>query len=258
MIDLDIFGTKVHTTSYEDTSQRVAEWANLVESRYVCIANVHMVMEAWDSPDFGKIVNSADMVTPDGMPLVWMLRLKGFKKQQRVYGPTLMLHVLERAAQEGIPVGFYGGEPEVLEKLVKCMQGRYPRLNVAYSFSPPFRSLSPDEDDVVCQTIQNSGLRILFIGLGCPKQERWMAEHRNRFSAVMLGVGAAFDFHAGEKSQAPAWMQRLGMEWVFRLFQEPGRLWRRYLIQNPRFVLLALAELLGILKISQGQEGKDA
>ncbi len=144
-----------------------------------------------------------------------------------------------------------GVRPEVLEKLVERMQVRFPGLNVAYTYSPPFRALSQHEDEEICQMIKESGLRILFVGLGCPKQERWMAEHQERISAVMLGVGAAFDFHAGVISQAPSWIQNLGMEWVYRFLQEPRRLWKRYLIQNPRFVVLALADLLGILKITQ-------
>ena len=201
--------------------------------------------------DFRNLINAADIVTPDGMPLVWMLRLKGCRNQQRVYGPTLMLHVLEMAAKENIPVGFYGGRPEVLEKLVEKMRAKFPGLNVAYAYSPPFRILSQQEDEEICQMIQKSGLRILFVGLGCPKQERWMAEHQGRIPAVMLGVGAAFDFHAGVISQAPLWIQNLGMEWAYRFLREPRRLWKRYLIQNPRFVVLALADLFGILKVPQ-------
>ncbi len=244
-----VIGSQVHLTDYLTAAMKIVRWARVNnEYRYVCAANVHMLMEAWDNSEFKRIVNGADMVTPDGMPLVWMLRLKGHRTQQRVYGPTLMLHVLKMAEHENIPVGFYGGEPDVLELLVKRMQDRFPKLNVAYAFSPPFRTLSPDEDDEICQAIRKSGLRILFVGLGCPKQERWMAEHSDRVSAVMIGVGVAFDFHAGAINQAPAWMQQMGLEWFYRFSQEPVRLWKRYLILNPRFVMLALADLLGILK----------
>ncbi|MGC8856755.1 MAG: WecB/TagA/CpsF family glycosyltransferase [Anaerolineae bacterium] len=176
-----------------------------------------------------------------------MLRLKGHRSQERVYGPTLMLHVVEAARRENLPVGFYGGAPEVLELLVKQMQARNPGLNIVYSFSPPFRELSAIEDEQIVETINASGARILFVGLGCPKQERWMAAHRGRIRAVMIGVGAAFDFHAGAKPQAPLILQRLGLEWLFRFLHEPRRLWRRYLFHNPRFVFLALADLLGIL-----------
>jgi N-acetylglucosaminyldiphosphoundecaprenol N-acetyl-beta-D-mannosaminyltransferase len=193
-------------------------------------------------------VNDADLTVPDGMPLVWMMRLKGFPYQERVYGPTLMLHVLEAAAQENLPVGFYGGSPDVLNMLIKRVQARYAGLQVAFSCSPPFREMSQEEDLAVIEQINRSGVRILFVGLGCPKQEIWMAEHRSKVEAVMIGVGAAFDFHAGVKAQAPASLQSLGLEWLFRLFTEPRRLWKRYLYHNPRFVLLAVADLLGVLK----------
>lgn len=245
-----ILGTRVSPTSYESATNQVQSWAPTEKGRYVCAANVHMLMEARDSADFRDIVNSADLVTPDGMPLVWMLRLKGHKKQQRVYGPTLMLHLLEMAVKQNIPVGFYGGRPNTIEKLVERMNKRFPGLNVVYVFSPPFRSLSPDEDLEICRNIRDSGLRILFVGLGCPKQERWMAEHRDQIPAVMIGVGAAFDFLAGEINQAPMWIQRLGLEWAYRFFQEPLRLWKRYLIHNPRFIILAFADLLGLLNKS--------
>jgi N-acetylglucosaminyldiphosphoundecaprenol N-acetyl-beta-D-mannosaminyltransferase len=238
----------VSTTSYAAAVNMIAGWSCNSESRYVCIANVHTLMEAWDFADFRSIINNADLVTPDGMPLVWMMRWKGQWEQQRVYGPTLMLHVLETAAQENIPVGFYGGTPDVLESLVKRMQARFGGLNAAFVFSPPFVEMSPEQDAKLVEGINRSGVRILFVGLGCPKQEIWMAKHRGRVNAVMLGVGAGFDFHAGVKRQAPAWMQRIGLEWLFRLLTEPRRLWKRYLVHNPRFVALAAADLLGLLK----------
>ncbi|HXF85157.1 MAG TPA: WecB/TagA/CpsF family glycosyltransferase [Anaerolineales bacterium] len=247
-MDTFVVGTRVSNTHFFAACDQIMTWAREGHSRYVCVANVHMLMEAYDSSGFAKVVNGADLVIPDGMPLVWLMRLKGQRDQQRVYGPTLMLHVLEAAARARIPVGFYGGMPEVLDLLVKRMQARYEGLIVAYSFSPPFRSLSPQEDEKIVEAINQSGARILFVGLGCPKQEIWMAEHRGRVNAVMLGVGAAFDFHAGVKPQAPAWMQAIGLEWFFRLMIEPRRLWKRYLIHNPRFLVLAMADLLGLLK----------
>ena len=246
-----ILGNQVHPTLYHSATAQIAEWAKNNRSRYVCAANVHGVMEAWDDPGFRDVLNAADLVTPDGMPLVWTLRLKGYKAQERVYGPTLMLHTLEMAAAEGIPVGFYGGRPEILEVLIKNMKKKYPGLNVVYAHSPPFRQLTPGEDIGICQEIQDSGLRILYVGLGCPKQERWMADHKNRIQAVMLGVGAAFDFHAGAVSQAPPWMQKNGLEWLYRLTQEPGRLWKRYLWNNPRFVVLSLFDFMGLLKFEE-------
>jgi len=243
-----VLGTRVDSTSYADATDTVVDWSYRHEGRYICVANVHMLMEAHDSSNFRKIVSDADLVTPDGMPLVWMIRLKGRRSQSRVYGPTLMLHILERALRENIPVGFYGGQPKVLESLIKEMQARYAGLNVVYSFSPPFRALGPEEDLAMVEQINRSGANILFVGLGCPKQEYWMAERRGKINAVMLGVGAAFDFHSGLKPQAPAWMQAIGLEWLFRLITEPRRLWKRYLYHNPRFIVLAVVDLLGLLK----------
>jgi N-acetylglucosaminyldiphosphoundecaprenol N-acetyl-beta-D-mannosaminyltransferase len=244
----DIIGARVDFTSYIDATRQVLRWSQVGESRYVCAANVHVLMEARDSLEYNQVINSADLVTPDGMPLVWMLRLKGHPDQQRVYGPTLMLHVLEAAARENVTVGFYGSSPEVLHSLLERMQKRFPSLQVVYSFSPPFQEMSQEEDEEIVKSINASSARILFVGLGCPKQEKWMADHRGKINAVMLGVGAAFDFHAGLKSQAPAWMQKIGLEWFYRLVTEPRRLWRRYLYHNPRFVFLAVLDLLGFLR----------
>jgi len=239
-----ILGMRVDATSYADATQRVLAWARAGESRYVCVANVHMVMEAYDRPDFRSIVNEADLVTPDGMPLVWMLRRLGVCNQERVYGPTLTLWVAEAAAREGIPVGFFGGTPEAVKGISENLQRKFPGLKVAYAYSPPFRPLTLEEDIQVVQAIQDAGVRILFVGLGCPKQEHWMAAHRGRIPAVMLGVGAAFDFHSGRVRQAPSWLQQIGLEWLFRLAMEPRRLWRRYFRHNPRFLVLALRQLL--------------
>ena len=212
------------------------------------VANVHMVMEAYDDPAFREAVNRADLVTPDGMPLVWVLQRKGFDLKDRVYGPTLTLWVLEAAARQGVPVGFYGGRPDVLDALIDTVQARFPALRILFRESPPFRALSDAEDQAVVQAINAAGARLLFVGLGCPKQEQWMDAHAgsgaNGVRAVMLGVGAAFDFHAGTLRQAPAWMQARGLEWLFRLAVEPRRLWKRYLKHNPRFAVLALRELL--------------
>jgi N-acetylglucosaminyldiphosphoundecaprenol N-acetyl-beta-D-mannosaminyltransferase len=190
-------------------------------------------------------MNAADLVTPDGMPLVWGLRLLGIRTAARVYGPDLTPHLLEAAAREGIPVGFYGATDAVLEKLLRAVGSRYPSLRVAYAWAPPFRALTREEDRAATTLINDSGARILFVGLSTPKQERWMAAHRGRVEAVMLGVGAAFDFLAGTKRQAPRWMMRAGLEWLFRLASEPRRLARRYLKHNPRFLILFLTQLCG-------------
>ena len=238
-----ILGVSIHTTNYKAAVTQISFWAERKESRYVCAANVHMVMEAHDFPSFMQVVNDADLVTPDGMPLVWTMRRLGVPDQERVYGPELMIKLIEASEQSSIPVGFYGSAPEVLESLVKKIRNEYHFINIAYSFSPPFRPLSVEEDAKIVNDINSSGARILFVGLGCPKQERWMAQHKGKIYAVMIGVGAAFDFYAGAKPQAPVWMQKRGLEWLYRFFQEPRRLWKRYLHHNPRFIILVLNQI---------------
>jgi N-acetylglucosaminyldiphosphoundecaprenol N-acetyl-beta-D-mannosaminyltransferase len=241
---LSILGTRVDATSYSEAVRLVLEMARQRRSAYVCVANVHMVMEGHDAPEFRSVVNGADLVTPDGMPLVWMMRGQGFPQQSRVYGPTLMLELCEAAAKAGVSVGLYGSTDDVLIKLADRLRARFTGLDVGYLNAPPWRSLSEAEADAVVEEVCASGVGILFVGLGCPKQEQWICAMKGRIPAVMLGVGAAFDFHAGDLPQAPALVQRAGMEWFFRLVQEPRRLWRRYLYHNPRFVALALGQLI--------------
>lgn len=245
-----IVGTRVDLTDYRRATDGVLWWAQQCESRYVCVASVNNVMEAYDDLEFRRIMNEADLVTPDGMPLVWGLRALGAKGATRVYGPDLTPVVLKAAEREGMPVGFYGGSPKTLAGLVGVVRNRFPKLEVAFAYSPPFRPLTAGEDEEVTRNINESGVRILFIGLNTPKQERWMADHKGRVGAVMLGVGAAFDFLAGTKRQAPRWMMRIGLEWLFRLATEPVRLWKRYLRHNPRFVVLFVLQLLRLREFS--------
>jgi N-acetylglucosaminyldiphosphoundecaprenol N-acetyl-beta-D-mannosaminyltransferase len=235
---------RVDRTNYQDAANQIIDWARSRESRYVCAASVNNVMEAHDSPEFQRIMNGADLVTPDGMPLVWGLRMLGHRDASRVYGPELTPTVLVAAERAGVPVGFYGATQGVLGRLMAAVRRKYPALDVTYTFAPPFRPLSTAEDEQVIREVKDSGVRILFIGLSTPKQEHWMAAHRGRIPAVMLGVGAAFDFLAGVKPQAPRWMQSSGLEWAFRLATEPRRLWRRYLKHNPRFAALFAVQLL--------------
>ncbi len=239
-----IVGMRVDGTSYDDAARRVIEWAKRGESRYVCVASVNNVMHARDEAGYQDIMNRADLVTPDGMPLVWGLRRLGVEHATRVYGPTLTPRVCDLASREGIPVGFYGGTPEVLDRLRSNLLRDYPGLDIVYSWPPPFRALTAEEEEKVTRDIVASGARIVFVGLGTPKQEQWMIRRRGELAAVMLGVGAAFDFIAGEKKQAPAWMQSRGLEWLFRLVTEPRRLWKRYLVSNPRYVALFARQLL--------------
>ncbi|HVM60886.1 MAG TPA: WecB/TagA/CpsF family glycosyltransferase [Verrucomicrobiae bacterium] len=240
-----ILGTRVDATSYADATARIVNWAQAGDSRYVCVCGVHGVMEGHDTADFQKVSNTADLVTPDGMPLVWALRQLGIKGQNRVYGPDLTLNVLRAAEEAGIAVGLYGGTEEVLRALQKTYREQFPRLQIVYAYSPPFRPLTHDEDEAAVQAINTSGARILLVGLGCPKQEYWVAAHRDRVRAVMVAVGAAFDFHAGRVRQAPLWMRRSGLEWLFRLLMDPRRLWRRYFRNNPRFMWLMARQLFG-------------
>jgi N-acetylglucosaminyldiphosphoundecaprenol N-acetyl-beta-D-mannosaminyltransferase len=239
-----ILGTRVDGTNYAGAVDRITSWARANSSRYVCVSTVHMVMEGFDDPSYREIVNGADLVTSDGMPLVWALRLLGARRAQRVYGPDLTPLVCERAAREGIPVGFYGSSPVVLEAMIANLQSAYPALEIAYRYSPPFRELSGVEIEQENEAIRAAGARIIFVGLGCPKQERWMQARRGELDAVLIGVGAAFDYVGKTKAQAPRFMQAHGLEWLFRLVTEPRRLWRRYLYHNPRFVALFAAQLV--------------
>lgn len=239
-----IVGLRVDACDYQTAIDRISFWAHRFESRVVAVANVHMTMEAKDDPSFSVLLNEADLTTADGMPLVWGLRMLGIAGATRVYGPDLTELVCARAAAEGIPVAFLGGAPATLERLVTAVTTLHAGLQVAYAASPPFRDLSEVENARIVSDIRSCGARILFVGLGCPKQERWMLAHRDRLPLVQIGVGAAFDFLAGTKRQAPRVMQRAGMEWAFRLVTEPRRLWRRYLKHNPRFVVAFARQLL--------------
>lgn len=232
-----ILRMRVDATSYELATHQILDWAQHQEHRYVCAANVHMAMSVFDSPQFAEVVNQADLVTPDGMPLVWALRWFGIPDAQRVYGPTLMLQVCAAAAAQRVPIGLYGGTVESLDDFVKFLESKFPGIEIVCRIAPPFRSVTPVEAADYRQQIIDSAAQIVFVGIGCPKQEQWMAAHTSQIPAVLLGVGAAFDFHSGRVKQAPSWMQNNGLEWLFRWYQEPGRLWQRYLYNNPRFIV---------------------
>lgn len=218
-------------------------WARRRDSRYVAICNAHVVVSASQDSEYEKVINNADMATPDGAPVAWMLRRLGFRGQRRVSGPDLMWALCERCAAEGLPIFCYGSSDQTLLLMAERLRAAFPGLQVAME-SPPFRPLSIEEDAAAVDRINASGAGLVFVGLGCPKQERWMAEHRGRVQAVMLGVGAAFDFHAGTVSRAPQWMQAAGLEWLHRLLSEPRRLWRRYLVTNSVFIWKAAGQLL--------------
>lgn len=236
MTERFVLGMRVHATSYEQATRQILDWVRAGGGRSVACATVHMVMECFDRPGFRKQINSADMVTSDGMPLVWALRWLGVRDAQRVYGPDLTQALLKHAEAEGITVGLLGSTDETLRLLQAKLRQRYPSLMVRFSFAPPFRKMSSEEDSVVLKSIQISGVQLLFVGLGCPKQEDWAIRHQPDLKCVTVAVGAAFDFLSGVKRQAPRWMQSSGLEWLFRLGNEPCRLWRRYLFANTRFI----------------------
>lgn len=227
----------IDAMSWQATIDIVMHWAAARQSRYVCICNVHVVVTARQSSEFCRIVNEADMATPDGMPLAWVLRRRGFPRQDRINGPDLMWRLCREADENNLSVFLYGSTQDTLEQLTGRLGRIFPRLVIAGVFSPPFRLLSDEEDQAVTNIINGSGAHIVFVGLGCPKQELWMAAHRGKVQAVMIGVGAAFDYHAGTLERAPMWMQRGGLEWLFRLISEPKRLWKRYLVTNSLFLL---------------------
>jgi N-acetylglucosaminyldiphosphoundecaprenol N-acetyl-beta-D-mannosaminyltransferase len=238
-----ILGMRVDELDYPFILRQVHEWVTACLSRYICISTVHMIMESYDDERFQAIVNSADLITADGVPVVWVSRHLGLNEQSHVFGPELTVRLCEMAAQEGIPVGFYGSTPEILGQLRRNVTRRFPSLVVPLCYSPPFRPLTREEDDQVVTLINKSGIRILFVGLGCPKQECWMKDHRGRVSATMLGVGWAFEILAERSKMAPSWIKNIGMSWFYRLVLNPRKLWRRYLKHNPRFLILVSHQL---------------
>jgi N-acetylglucosaminyldiphosphoundecaprenol N-acetyl-beta-D-mannosaminyltransferase len=239
-----VLGVNVAVSNYDELVQNTLLWARERHSRALFFAAVHMVMEAADNPAFLGRLNDADVVFPDGMPLVWALRALGERRAQRICGPDAMAVVLAAAEKAAVPVGFYGGSQATIDSLVAAVRLRHPDLGIVFHESPPFRALTPEEDLAVVDRIAASGACLLFVGLGCPKQENWIMEHMGRVPAVMFAVGAAFDFIAGSKLRAPRWMQRSGLEWTFRFATEPRRLAWRYLKHNPRFIIKFLRQLL--------------
>lgn len=214
---------------------------------FVCVTGVHGVSEARQNPEFRSILNRAFLNTPDGMPMVWMGRLQGFRQMGRVYGPDLMLRLCEQSPPRGITHFLYGGAPGVAEELRRRLEQRVPGLKIVGTHTPPFRPLTSAEEDELVSRVRELKPDVFWVGLSTPKQEQFMAQFWQRLDATLFfGVGAAFDFHAGRVRQAPRWMQRSGLEWLFRLGCEPRRLWKRYLKNNPLFVLRAFSQLTGL------------
>ena len=236
----DVLSVQVDSVNLPVACARIGQWIKERRKVYVCIAPVATIMDCQDDPQYRKIVNAADMVTPDGMPIVWLGRLSGNKAVQRTYGPDLMLEVCREGVARGYRHYLYGGTAEVLQRLESRLKKQFLGINIVGSFSPPFSpSIDNIEKEEVLSAIDRARPDILWVALGSPKQDYWMHRHRALLGVpVMVGVGAAFDFHSGEKPQAPRWMRGVGLEWLFRLLSEPRRLWKRYLIGNPRFVFL--------------------
>lgn len=242
---LDLFGVRVSPTTYTEAADLILRAAQARQSAIVACQAVHAVITASGDPTLRERMNSFDLVTPDGQPVRWALNwLHGAGLRDPVVGSELMLRVCREAARQEVSVYLYGGTDEVLSQLERRLAAACPGLRIAGAEAPPFRPLSAEEDVAVVERVKRSGAGIVFIGLGCPKQDHFAYEHRDRFGAVQICVGAAFDFHAGAKPRAPAWMRRRGLEWLFRLACEPRRLARRYATTNSIFVWKLFAAML--------------
>lgn len=239
-----VLGVPIDVLGWDAALSRISTWAAARESRYVCICNSHSVVTAGQDAAFGRIIEAADMATPDGAPVARMLRILGSPAQQRINGPDLMWKYCEQAALRGESIYLYGGLSDTLALLQQRLKAAFPGLLIAGAYSPPFRLATAEEDEADVARINAAGAGTVWVSLGCPKQEQWMAAHRGRVNAVMIGVGAAFDYHAGTIKRAPKWMQNAGLEWLHRLCSEPRRLWKRYLVTNTLFIAGAASQLL--------------
>lgn len=248
--EFTVLGIRFHAIQIPDVIRTVEGWIEeKISGNCVCVSNVHSVIEARFTPVFKKVLNSAALCVPDGMPIVWLGRYFGFSLRRRVYGPDLLLEFFRSTQSEGYRHFFYGGAPGIPEALAKNLMDLYPGVRIVGVYSPPFRSLSISEDTAVVEMINRADPDVLWVGLGCPKQEMWMHEHRERLNArAIVGIGQAFAIHAGALRQAPEWMRDHGLEWLFRLLREPGRLWKRYLVYNSMFLVLVMLQLLHIKK----------
>lgn len=239
-----VLGSPIDALDWTEALERIDRWAAERSSRYVCICNVHSVVTATQDERFAQVLREADTCTPDGAPVAWMLRRQGHGRQRRINGPDLMWQYCGLAEQRGRAVYLLGSTVGTLSALETRLRASFPGLRIAGSYSPPFRALSPQEDADLVQRVNESGAGVVFVSLGCPKQELWMAAHRGLIRGVMIGVGAAFDYHAGTLPRAPRWMQDHGLEWLHRLAHEPRRLWKRYAVTNSLFVMKASWQLL--------------
>jgi len=236
--------TPVSGLAFDAQIDLMIDWASKSLSKMICVANVHMLVEAWQNSHFADVLKNADLVTPDGMPLVWMMKMLGHKQAERVAGMDIFQAVCKQAEANQISIFLLGSETHVLEKMSQRLQTEFPNLKIAGTESPPFRPLSNTADMDMVQTVNDSGAKILFVALGCPKQELWMAQHRDKIQAVMIGVGGVFPVYAGVLKETPRFMQVSGLEWLFRLSQEPRRLWKRYATTIPIFIWLMIKQII--------------
>ena len=242
---INVIDAPVTALSLEEQVCVMLGWARDCSSRFVCVANVHMMMESHWHNDLRSALEHADLVTPDGMPLVWMMRLLGAKAQNRVAGMDIFVSLCRQATDSAVSIYLLGSTQDVLARMLTRLQQEFPNLNVAGAESLPFRPLTTAEDAALIERINRSGAGLTFISLGCPKQERWMAAHHGKIQSVMVGIGGVFPVYAGVKKYAPKWIRELGLEWFYRLVQEPRRLWRRYWTTIPPFLWLALQQISG-------------
>ncbi|WP_417536714.1 WecB/TagA/CpsF family glycosyltransferase [Methylophaga sp.] len=239
-----VLKASIDAVTWEEAVGKIQAWVEEKSSRYVCICNAHSVVTAAQDPGFYKVIEEADMATPDGAPVAWLMRKLGALRQERINGPDLMQRYCFEASARGESIYLYGGSEATLDTLKNELTRRFPGLKIAGAYSPPYRELTPEEQEAAIDSINASEAGTVWVSLGCPKQEAWMAAHRGRVNAVMIGVGAAFDYHAGTIRRAPLWMQHNGLEWLFRLLTEPRRLWKRYLVTNSLFIWHAIRQLL--------------
>ncbi|MBT9314753.1 WecB/TagA/CpsF family glycosyltransferase [Leptothoe spongobia] len=242
----NVIGFPVTAESFETQVDTMVGWARQRLSKAVCVANVHMLVEAKCNKKFARVLHRADMLTPDGMPLVWITSRLRKRQQERVAGMDILLSLCEKATQENISVFFLGSTPDVLWSMEQRLNKEFPDLKVVGMESPPFRPLTIEEDESLVQRLNSSGAGLVLVALGCPKQEWWMYNHKGRVKAVMVGLGGVFPVFAGQQKWAPVWVQKNGLEWLYRLVQEPRRLWKRYAKTIPLFLLLAFKQLVKI------------
>ncbi len=246
---LNVVGSPVTALSFKEQIKIILDWGSERLSKVICVANVHMLTEAYWQPELSSVLQNADIVTPDGMPLVWMMKLLGANQQERVAGMDILLALGELAPAQNVKIFFLGSESKILGRIQVKLEQKFPQLQIAGMEPLPFRPLTSQEDAAIIEKINQSGAGIVLVSLGCPKQEYWMHQHKNKIQSVMIGVGSVFPVLAGLQKRAPLWIRELGLEWLYRLIQEPRRLWSRYKKTIPPFVWLALKQLI-TLKVS--------